>query len=487
MTADDETRYFYRLPPVIRPYVERSLADEQGREAMLRRFGEAYAELAAFIYNELTSGRAIAWLALQCYDDLEHGVSFVEGPTQEYYLLHWGWILHWLGDPHAGMVKTEQALELAEGHNRLLEGQIFHNLAMISHATGQTQKALRLNEQALLIRREVGDRSGEGATLNNLGRVYNALGQKQQALDFYQQALQLAREVGDRSGEGITLHNIGMIYAHFRQFDVALACALLAKALFEYVQSPYAENERQQITTLRTQLGEQQFATLFAQVEHQANEMVERALQEKMLPVDGVPLPSTLPTEHLSVLVSNTIAVVTIMPEHLAEWRETIAEALADAEQRGTDWQIEVDFYTAILAILDGQAPSLPADHPYAASITAIQEGIARGGPISDDEDDGSEEEQALLHFVQMSVAALQSKDAQEKMAFMQQLATLQAQAPDDEMKAQCQALQLALQGGDLTHLGETLTGLARQLWDAVVAGMRQDNIPPDDPSDTAA
>ena len=89
------------------------------------------------------------------------------------------------------------------------------------------------------------------------------------------------------------------------------------------------------------------------------------------------------------------------------------------------------------------------------------------------------EEAQALSAFVQVSVAALRSPDPQEKMAFIQQLVTLQAQAPDDEMKPLFQAIQLALLGGDLAHLGYQLTGLARQVWDMIVAGVSQGDTPP--------
>src|SRR5204863_4643084 len=102
----DESMYMYRLPPVMRPYAEQYLADKGEREKMLRRFGEAYAGLAENVYGALVGGRAIAPLALQCYDDLARGVSFVEDIAQGYYLLHWGWILRWLGDRQKGVALT---------------------------------------------------------------------------------------------------------------------------------------------------------------------------------------------------------------------------------------------------------------------------------------------------------------------------------------------------------------------------------------------
>ncbi|MFN8489742.1 MAG: tetratricopeptide repeat protein [Caldilineaceae bacterium] len=57
--------------------------------------------------------------------------------------------------------------------------------------------------------------------LNNIGFVYSALGEKQKALDFYNQALPLRRAVGDKVGEATTLNNIGRVY--YAQGDVRKA------------------------------------------------------------------------------------------------------------------------------------------------------------------------------------------------------------------------------------------------------------------------
>ncbi|HYB01681.1 MAG TPA: tetratricopeptide repeat protein, partial [Ktedonobacteraceae bacterium] len=149
-----------------------------------------------------------------------------------------------------------------------------------SGVLGQKQEALKYYEQALRIRREVGDRGGEGTTLNNLGRVYYDLGQKQEALKYYEQALRIFGEVENPFGEGITLHNIGVIYAVQGRYDIALACILLAKALFERVQSPSdVEDEVQWTANLHRQLGDEQFTMLLAQVEPQAEQIVEKTLQ----------------------------------------------------------------------------------------------------------------------------------------------------------------------------------------------------------------
>jgi tetratricopeptide (TPR) repeat protein len=298
-----------------------------------------------------------------------------------------------LGQQQHALEYYEQALAiLREVRDRSGEGTTLNNLGGVYDDLGQKQHALEYYEQALAIRREVRDRSGEGTTLNNLGHVYNALGQKQHALEYYEQALAIRREVRDRSGEGTTLHNIGMIYAKFGQFDVALACVLLAKTLYEYVQSPSdVDDEVQWIAALRTHLGEQPFASLLARIEHRPDEIVETALQNNRLPDETEQPLSTMPPATIAAIIDRTVAVLTALPQHRAMWRETLREALADAQQRGTNWRIEVDFFTALLAILDGHLLSLPTDHPYAAPIVAIQERIARDEPTPDGEGDGPE------------------------------------------------------------------------------------------------
>jgi tetratricopeptide (TPR) repeat protein len=174
--------------------------------------------------------------------------------------------------------------QLLEAGNQRLEpmqqARIAYCLGWIYDDLGRKQEALRYYEQALAICREVGDRGGEGATLNNLGLVYDALGQQQEALRYFEQALAVCREVGDRAGEGTTLHNIGTIYYKQNTYDVALACFLLARSIYEEVQSPNRDKVQEWIDGLRNKVGEERYKALLAQVEPRAGEIVEQALRE---------------------------------------------------------------------------------------------------------------------------------------------------------------------------------------------------------------
>lgn len=112
------------------------------------------------------------------------------------------------------------------------------------------------------------------------GRAADVLGKKPEALDYFQQALIIRREVGDRGGEGVTLFNIGACLLQ-QQHNVSLAAFLLARKLFEEVQSPYQNNVQSWIDSLRDMVGEQQFAALVVQVEPHAQQVVEQFLKHK--------------------------------------------------------------------------------------------------------------------------------------------------------------------------------------------------------------
>ena len=74
---------------------------------------------------------------------------------------------------------------------------------------GQTKNSIDILQDALTIKREIGDRNGEGKALSELGAVYFSLNQYKKAIDFSQQSLAIAKEIGDRSSISDNLNNIG--------------------------------------------------------------------------------------------------------------------------------------------------------------------------------------------------------------------------------------------------------------------------------------
>lgn len=67
-----------------------------------------------------------------------------------------------------------------------------------------------------------GDRRIEGNTLDSIGTVYKNQGKLPQALTLYQQALAIRKDIGDRPGERITLSNIGDVLVKKKQPQLAI-------------------------------------------------------------------------------------------------------------------------------------------------------------------------------------------------------------------------------------------------------------------------
>ncbi|HEY6311775.1 MAG TPA: BTAD domain-containing putative transcriptional regulator [Streptosporangiaceae bacterium] len=94
-------------------------------------------------------------------------------------------------------------------------------------------------EQALAIRREIGDRIGEAQAANNLSDAYVVLGRTDEALDLLRRALDLSREVGYRFYEGVALNNLAEAYLDLGRPEEAIDCLLQARRTFTEIDLPH--------------------------------------------------------------------------------------------------------------------------------------------------------------------------------------------------------------------------------------------------------
>ncbi len=76
---------------------------------------------------------------------------------------------------------------------------------------GDTMAALELDQQALTIANETGDRRGEAIGLGNLGIAWISLGALEQGRKLTEDALQIVRAIGDRAVECNTLGNLSQL------------------------------------------------------------------------------------------------------------------------------------------------------------------------------------------------------------------------------------------------------------------------------------
>jgi pentatricopeptide repeat protein len=349
---------------------------------------------------------------------------------------------------HNQMGKPQQALEFYE-KVLLIERKVgdptgevatLSRMAEIYSQTGQPQQALILYKEALAVQQEAGNREGEVTTLNSLARLHSQMRQQQEAFALYEQALSIARQEKNYLGEFNTLNGLTAFYRSQRRLNDSLttmqqAFALIekmiqpageianhfgmVKLLFQQMNQPGAEQARglfmkqdglqqdvtrlfgermpQILQTIRqnvpiipvtNQLMEhirpavtdlsQDMADLFAK-------RLEQSLDQKNL--RGAPPSSTAsPAEHFQDVIDTTILIMTEQVEQLPDWRERVSMLLEYAIQEGADWQAEVDFFTAVLIILDGEIPTLPEQHPYAQALVDILKGIDKSEAFPDEE-----------------------------------------------------------------------------------------------------
>jgi tetratricopeptide (TPR) repeat protein len=110
------------------------------------------------------------------------------------------------------------------------------------YRTLQYAEALRLDEQSLALRREIGDRQGEGWSLNNIGHTYLAQRDYGKASEYLKQSLRIRRETGDKRGEGVTLNNLAAIAYDMGKYKDALGYLKLSLLLQREIGNPKGES-----------------------------------------------------------------------------------------------------------------------------------------------------------------------------------------------------------------------------------------------------
>jgi DNA-binding NarL/FixJ family response regulator len=124
-----------------------------------------------------------------------------------------------------GRERLGQVLKLAaanpSGQGKPVLASIMSGAGNLAQAQGDVLAARTLLEQALAIRRDLGDRRGIAGSLNNLGGVAENQGDHALARSLYQESLAINRDLGDRWGISISLLNLGVVAKNQGVYAVA--------------------------------------------------------------------------------------------------------------------------------------------------------------------------------------------------------------------------------------------------------------------------
>ena len=134
------------------------------------------------------------------------------------------------GDYDAAIGFLEQAIALRRTlGDDLALGASIKNLGNVYLDRTDFDRATALYEESLEIRRRIGDRRGVAETLNNLGVIADRHDDWDRAAGLYEQSLELFKVFGDKQGEARVLMNLGE--ARLEQGDHAAAYDLLRESL----------------------------------------------------------------------------------------------------------------------------------------------------------------------------------------------------------------------------------------------------------------
>jgi DNA-binding SARP family transcriptional activator len=125
------------------------------------------------------------------------------------------------------------------GH-RQGEGWVLHNLGVALERT-HDEASIGYLEEALAIRREIGDRTGEAQALLNLADAHNNLHGPEAAVEPYLQALAAQREEGPTYRYAITMNNLGEVYLGLGRLEEAVDSSEKARAIFTGIGSSNGE------------------------------------------------------------------------------------------------------------------------------------------------------------------------------------------------------------------------------------------------------
>jgi tetratricopeptide (TPR) repeat protein len=123
------------------------------------------------------------------------------------------------------------ALEAARAAgSKPAEGWAANNLGGALHRVGDKEAFGHL-EQALAIRRELGDSIGEAQSALNTADAYLAMEGPQVALAPFQRSVDVLRDAGNKSMLVIALNNLGEVYADLGRLAEAEECLLDARSV----------------------------------------------------------------------------------------------------------------------------------------------------------------------------------------------------------------------------------------------------------------
>ena len=226
----------YRLLETVRQYAREKLLECGCGEAVRERHVDCFVALAEEAEPKLRGAEQASWLRRldEEHDNLRSalewsftGASSRRGLRLCGALQRFWWARGYLSE---GREWCARFLGKTGAEDRTQErAKALHVAGVLAYHQGDYPSARTLDEESLVIRRQLGDQKGIAASLNNLGLVACDRGDFSSARAFYEESLAIKRALGDRSGIANSLNNLGNVA--YDQEDFAFARTLYEESL----------------------------------------------------------------------------------------------------------------------------------------------------------------------------------------------------------------------------------------------------------------
>ena len=146
--------------------------------------------------------------------------------------------LDWLETERSNLMAAVRQSAAAQGSLALVAIELTHALFSFFRLRGYWAEAVEVNEVAVALASEVGDRQTQAMTLGDLGAALCQQGRYKAATDRLREAIGIHRELGDRYGQAQNLNTLGVICQMMGQYDHALFCYEQSQAIHEELSNP---------------------------------------------------------------------------------------------------------------------------------------------------------------------------------------------------------------------------------------------------------
>jgi predicted ATPase len=231
--ADGESRF--TMLETIREFGLERLDDSGDADGLRRVHADYYLALAEEAEPQLTSPDQIAWLNRLGaeHDNFRSSLGWLEQRGEGETRLRIAsalWRFWWMrGHLSEGRGWLERALGDAGQWPPALHANALSSVGILASSQGEYAQATALHQEALALRRKMGDQLGTTASLTELGILARLLGDIDRARTLHEQAFALWLEMGDERGMAGSLYELGLLA--MAEGDYVAAAPLLHQSL----------------------------------------------------------------------------------------------------------------------------------------------------------------------------------------------------------------------------------------------------------------